>query len=772
MVFDAPTLAVLAALLLGGGPGPSGTYSGRANETSVAIPHLAAEVRVDGSLAEAVWGGAALLTGFSEYTPVDGQPAQDSTEVLTWYDDHAIYFGIRAFEPHGAVHATLADRDRIDGDDWVRVLLDTFHDARRAMVFGVNPLGVQMDGVLSEGGRNGGLDLSPDFVFASKGHVTAWGYEVEVRIPFKSLRYPAVPTQDWGIQILRRPQHSGHQQSWTAARQGAASFLAQSGTLVGLTGLRRGLVLDVNPVVTSRTTGAPAPEGWSYDGGAPEFGANVRWGVTTNLTLNGTVNPDFSQVEADAGQLVFDPREALYFPEKRPFFLDGSEQFDTPSQLIYTRRIVAPVAATKLSGKISGTELGLLAAVDDRAYSLDGATPLYTLLRVRRDVGAGSTAGLVYTDRMDGADDNRVVGADARFVFGKLYALSVEAAESFDRTAGTSTAAPLWKLGFDRTGRAFGVGYRLEGIHQDFNAAAGYIPRAGIVHTLLSPHYTTYGAPGSAIETWGNSVSVDLTWDYAAFTAGRHAGDMKLHLNSNLQLRGGWRSGLAAFIESFAYPAALYSNYYIALPGPAGTDTVPFTGSPRIPNLDFMWTFGTPTWKTFDLSGFAILGRDENFFEWAPAYIAFLSASADWRPTDRIRVQTSYLHEQFVRASDRTTVGVTQIPRVKLEYQLSRPVFLRFVGQYVSDRSAALRDDSRTFAPILIRGPDGGFTPAAAAATNGFRADWLFSFQPTPGTVLFAGYGSSLADASAFGFRDLRRTADGFFVKLSYLFRM
>src|SRR5688572_12920498 len=125
-------------------------YNGREQKTNVEVPKIRAEIEVDGDLDEAAWQSAAILTGFSQYSPVDGAAAEDSTEVLVWYSDHEIYFGTRAFEPHGAVNATLADRDRTFSNDFVHLMLDTYNDRRRAFIFGVNPLGVQADGVLSE----------------------------------------------------------------------------------------------------------------------------------------------------------------------------------------------------------------------------------------------------------------------------------------------------------------------------------------------------------------------------------------------------------------------------------------------------------------------------------------------------------------------------------------------------------------------------------------------------------------------------------------------
>ena len=335
-------MLILASLLISAASGgdslkspPRGVYNGRQGQTSVHIPRLDDLELIDGTLNDPVWQQAAVLTGFSEYTPIDGLPAEDSTEVLVWYSHKAIYFGIRAFEPHSVVHYKLADRDRIDADDNVQIILSPFLHARQAMVFAVNPLGIQEDGTITEGVRTGTrfstgttqtgrptTDLSPDFVFESKGHVTASGYETVVRIPFRSIKYQSTDPQDWGINILREVQHSGHEQTWVPTKIAAASFLTQSGTIVGLTGLERGLVLDLNPFVTEKVTGDSArPNPWRYNADRPAFGGNIRWGITNNLTLNGTYRPDFAEVESDATKIQLDPRYAVSYPEKRPFFL-------------------------------------------------------------------------------------------------------------------------------------------------------------------------------------------------------------------------------------------------------------------------------------------------------------------------------------------------------------------------------------------------------------------------------------------------------------------
>jgi hypothetical protein len=756
-------------------------YRGVDHEVAVAIPRMTAEAVIDGALDEAVWSHAAVLAAFSEYLPVDGLPAEDSTDVLVWYSARALYIGIKAQEPHGPVNATLADRDRIFGDDYVEILLDTYHDGRRALLFAVNPLGVQADGTQTEEQRSARMfsaegaaarvDLSPDYIFESKGRVGDGGYQVEIRIPFKSLRFPSGEPQTWGFNVVRHVQHSGQVQTWTPVRQGEASFLAQSGTLEGLSGMRRGLVLDLNPEMTVQATGAPGPEGqggWSYDRQPSQWGGNARWGITTDLTLAGTVNPDFSQVESDAAQIQFDPREALSYPEKRPFFLDGAEQFAAPGGLIYTRRIIDPVAAVKLAGKVRGMDVGFLSAADGRAYSATGRDrPLYNILRLRRAVGSRSAVGLTWTDRVDGQDYNRVGSVDARLVSG-LYTLAAQVAGSRTRSAGSLSSAPFWSLSMTRAGRSFGWSLSSTGIDPDFVAGSGFLSRTGIATTTLTPRYTRFGSGGSKLETWSTSLTLNGVWLFDRFARGT-PDEAKLHFNNTLTFRGGWTLGASFLLEKFLLPPGLYDGYAVDL----GTDTVPFVGRPSINNYDFVLSLQTPQMPTFSADGFVIVGRDENFAEWAPGYILWIEGSTTWRPTERVRVEGSYTETRVLRPDDWSRVSLDQVPRLKVEYQLARPVFVRLVGQYYASQRSALRDDGRTNRPIVQRDPSTGLYAATRPrSSNAVRFDALFSYRPVPGTVVFLGYGSSLGEDQAFRFSHLNRQGDAFFVKLSYLFRM
>ncbi len=783
LALQGPLVPVAAAP---GGDDPPEVYNGRARQLSVPIPRRDTTITVDGVLDEPVWATAAVLTGFSHFQPIDGVPAEDSTTVLVWYSATAIHFGVRAREPHGEVHATLADRDRIFSDDVIQFLLGTFNDSRQAFMFAVNPLGVQADGVLNEKGQRAGggfnsgtvaaresADLSPDFVFQSKGRLVPGGYEVEVRIPFKSLRYQGGQTQSWQLHVLRQIQHAGYEDSWAPAERANASFLAQAGTLTGLHGLNRGLALDVTPEVTARYDGAPQGKGWDYSRQGPEFGATVRWGISNNLTLNGTANPDFSQVEADVSQIQFDPRDALFFPEKRPFFLDGLELFQTPNNLVYTRRILQPAAAVKLTGKVGGADVGLISAVDGRDASATGTDhPVVNILRVQQRVGGRSRVGMVYTDRVDGNASNRVAAVDGRLVFGKSD-VTLQYGQSRTDEGGQVMSGPLWQARFTHNGRLVGARWSLNGISPQFRTRSGFNSRTGDVTLNLVNLLTLNGRPGGLVESFTPDISLIGRWTYDHFTQGGGIRDQLLHFDLNAQLRGGWTAGGSLLVEKFGYDPGLYRRYAVELPGAGGTtDTVRFTGTPKLPNRDWVLSVGTPEFGAFSANGFVLWGQDENFFEWASARLFVLDVGAQIRPTAQLRLEARFRQNRYTRRTDGSVVGNQRIPRLKVEYQLSRAVFLRLVGEYNAVSQDSLRDDGRTGAPILIDfNGDGIYERTVPSASNTFRGDALLSFTPVPGTVFFAGYGSTLQEAEAFKFQGLSRQTDGFFLKGSYLFR-
>ena len=760
------------------------TYDGSAGQTRVPIPRLAAEVVIDGVLDEPAWQQAARLTGFSQFAPADGRPAEQATEVLVWYSPTAIHFGVRADAKPGTIRATLANRDRLAEEDRIEFYLGTYNDGRQALVFGVNPLGVQQDGTLAEQGRGGagreGTDLSPDFVYSSRGRLTEAGFEVEVRIPFKTLRYQSADRQDWGLHVVRRVQATGHEDSWVPAQRAAASFLGQSGLLEGLRQLRRGLVMDLNPVFTARATGAPAaanPARWDYDNAA-EFGGNIRWGITPNLTLNGTFNPDFSQVEADASQILTDPRRALFFPEKRPFFLEGIEQFATPNQLVYSRRIAAPVAAAKLTGKVSGTTVATMVALDGKEASRTGEqNPFFAVARVQRDLKGGSRAGMVFTNRSEPGFSNQVGGLDTRLVSRGGLAVSTQLAGSITTIGGDSKIAPLWELDVRRAGRHFGFTAGFAGVSDQFVAGAGFIQVPDAVTVSGGPSFTGYGRPGAFVARATIGPSANFRWIYDDFVSGRSLLDRQFFINGNVEFRGGWSFSFHSWFERFGYDFRLYRSYALERHQPSGVvDTIaPYPGGAAVHNIGPSLTLTTPWVGPFSARLNTTFGNDVNYEEWSPARIVFVNSTLQFRPTNQLRADGTYVLIWYQRRSDGSVVSVSHIPRLRVEYQVSRSIFLRLVGEYRSSHRDALRDDGRTNDPILMLDPRDGVYKRGLAVdqrSDNLRGDFLFSFQPSPGTVFFAGYGGGFRDEGRFRFADLSRTSDGFFIKASYLFRM
>lgn len=769
---------MLAVLLLLQSVTPQQVYDGQQRQLDVRIPRIESPVvQLDGVLNEAVWQHAALLTGFSQYRPVDSRPAADSTQVLVFYAPDAIYFGIRAFEVHGnVVRATLADRDNIGADDNIQILLDTFNDRRRALLFAVNPLGAQQDGVRSEGiagaagGQNAGgrfdgvVDLNPDYVYESHGRVTPSGFAVEVRIPFKSLRYQGGQTQDWGIQVVRVTQHTAYEDTWTPVVRASASFLIQSGTLKGLTGMRRGLVMDLSPEFTSRVDGTPSASTYRYGELNPELGGNIRWGITQNLSMTGTVNPDFSQVEADVGQVTLNQRFALFFPEKRPFFLEGLEQFDTPNALIYTRQIRAPVAGAKLTGKVGGTALAYIGAVDDKTAGATGDNPIVNLLRLRRDLGTSSTIGLAYTDRIDGDASNRVLGVDARLIWLTRWFSSLQIAGSWTHdSASTLRSGTLWDATmYDYTGRSYGNHGEFVGFSRDFVAASGFVNRVNVVEGRIFNRFTRYGKAGAFIENATTYILYQPTWRYDDFLNLRSTLEGSLSQQIQVNFRGGWFGTLQWSNNHQRFDPPDYTGYQVDSAGTPVAFSVPH-------GLHNLWggvaALSSPNRA---LKGDLSLGYVSGpvFAEASKGRALNVFLNLEWRPTTSLRVEGQWPHQRMTRAVDGSWFSTANIPRLKVEYQLTRDIFFRYVGQYFAQVRDSLRDP-RSGNLLVING-----TPSARSTETEFRNDFLFSYKPTPGTVFFFGYGSSLSEPDPFSFRRLSRTGDGFFLKASYLFRL
>jgi hypothetical protein len=733
---------------------------------SFTVPRIEAEVTIDGYLDEEPWQQAARLTGFSQYRPVDGRPAEERTEVLVWYSPTALHFGIIAYDRDpSSIRATVADRDNLGRDDSVTIYLDTFDDRRRAFLFGVNPLGVQEDGVHSEGAFNpgtmwgGNIDRNPDYHFESKGRITDEGYIVEVRIPFKSLRYPSGEPQRWGLNLLRKVQRTGYEDTWTDVRRASSSFLAQAGVMEGLHDMKRGVVTEVQPFATTASNGA-LNSGTGLFGRDPvDFspGVNLRLGFP-NLSLDATVNPDFSQVESDAGLVTVNQRFALFYSEKRPFFLEGIELFATPNQLVYTRRIVDPVAGGKITGKVGNLAVAYLAARDRFDSSM------VNIGRLRQDLGSDSIAGVTYTDRTSGDGYNRVLATDARVVFKRLYYVQAQAGQAWTENGAEQSAAPIWLAELDRTGRAWGFNYKITGIGQGFQARSGFVPRNDIVEARASNRLTLYGERGDFLESVTAFFGPSRIWRYADFGA-KASIEGDENVNLLFQLRGGWMVHSRTVRNHVRFDHDTYRTYEVERPDGR---IEPYQAADGLSNAFAQGvSVGTPVFRRFNARVEWRRGATAIFPEASEGREMAATTSISLRPTGSIRLEATNTYSHIVRKRDGSEFARTLIPRLKAEYQPRRSLFFRIVGEYRDERQSELRA-ALAGHPLRIGG-----IPSTGRRFDGLRLDWLLSFEPSPGRVVFFGYGSAMENERPFNSRysDLRRSRDGIFLKVAYQFR-
>jgi hypothetical protein len=416
----------------------------------IVVPRFDKPPVIDGKLDDEVWKHAAVLTDFYQVSPGDNISPSKPTEAFIGYDSKFLYLAFHCYDEPGKVRATVAKRDDVFGEDNVRVFLDTFNDQRRAYVVGFNPLGVQQDGIMTEGS---GTDFSVDIVMESKGMITSDGWTLEVAIPFKSLRYEAGKGKLWGIEVWRNIDRFNDEiDSWTPNSRDISSQLSQEGHLTGLEGVSTERTLEIIPSITLSETGKRvnalsvaqlAANPTLLDPGRilnqpikAEIGVTAKFSLTPTVTLDLAINPDFAQVEADQTVVTANQRFPIFFEEKRPFFLEGIDIFKTPIQAVHTRAIVDPDLAVKLSGKRGKNTFGLLLASDNAPGNFtkeERSDPsnlpaiqrfldknaYIGILRLKRDIGSGSNIGILLTSYNFIEKHNQLGGIDGRFKISK-----------------------------------------------------------------------------------------------------------------------------------------------------------------------------------------------------------------------------------------------------------------------------------------------------------------------------------------------------------------
>jgi len=517
---------------------------------NIDLPRIVGDIQVDGVLDEGVWQDATQIELSYESDPGENIPARIKTVAYLMEDGASLYVGFAASDPDPSkIRAYLRDRDTAENDDYVGIIIDTYNDGRRAFEFYANPLGVQMDVANDDTAHRRNefeTDYSWDAIWDSAGRINKDGYVVEMRIPLNQLRFPAVDgKQTWGIDLTRSyPRGTWYRFSSNLRDRGINCNLCQFGEISGLENAEPGRDLEAVPTLTttqSDYTDDPGVEPMISGSAKTEAGLSLRWGISPDLTANLAINPDFSQIEADAAQLEVNNRFALFFPEKRPFFLEGADYFNTPFRAVFTRTIASPEVAAKLTGKRGENTFGVFAAQDEvtnllfpGAFESDTTTLEQSntafVGRYSRGFGNTSSIGGLVTVRDGNGYHNYLASIDGRWKINDQHTLTAQHLES-------ETQYPIdVAIEFEQPqevfdGSATGVRYKFKSrnwfanlrhasLSEGFRADSGFHARVGIEKQTANFGHDWYGVDGS----WWYKMRFQSQYDSTHLEDGTFAG--------------------------------------------------------------------------------------------------------------------------------------------------------------------------------------------------------------------------------------------------------
>lgn len=780
------------------------------------IPRFEKPPVIDGKLDPDEWKQAVVLKDFYQVSPGDNIAPSKPTECFLGYDSKFFYLAIHAFDDPDKVRATVARRDGVFEEDNIRLFLDTFNDQRKAYVLGWNPLGVQQDGIQTEGQ---GTDFSVDIIMESKGMLTSDGWTLEVAIPFKSLRYVAGKDKLWGFHLWRNiDRFNDELDSWVPINRDISGMLTQEAHLTGLEGISTERTLEVIPSITFSETGkrvnalsaaALAANPGVLDPGRmlnepikSDAGVSVKYGLTPTITFDMAVNPDFAQVEADQTVVTANQRFPIFFEEKRPFFLEGIDIFNTNLQAVHTRAIVDPDLAVKLTGKHGRTTFGLLVASDNAPgnFSDDERNDPTTfnvierfldknayiaVLRLKRDVGKESSVGFLMTSYNFVEKHNQLAGIDGRFKLSPQKTFSFQVLGTTSRRCFSdpfadeyqpAVTAPCYNGGttrssyrtgnglaysfnFNRDGRHFYYGFNGNGRTRDYRADVGFTRRTNINNQSFYVGYSAEPKPKAKLVQWNfnNSGYISYNWQGHSQSTGD---EINLHLSFQ-------RSSYLGFGLATGYERIFEEEFG---QGRTATQTGAFFGGPERSTKQYSaYVFGgTRPSKKYALNAFFGYGRNSFDFDFgagsryprvSPAALANPDApldpgpgaswdvnlGAEYKPTDKLSTSIEYTFTQLKRNDTHLIAFRENIFSFHSTYQFTRFIFARARVDY------------------------------GTLASNA-RAQFLLGWTPNPGTAFYAGYNDDLTRNGFSPFTGqlepgFRRNGRTFFIKLSYLFR-
>lgn len=766
---------------------------------------------IDGRLDEEMWKTAAVFKDFIQTGPGDNIAPSRPTEAYLAYDEKNLYIGFKCWDERDKIRATVAKRDEVFGEDNVRVWLDTYNDQRRAYVLGWNPLGIQQDGIYTEGQ---GSDFSVDIVMESKGVIEDWGWSVEIKIPFKSLRYAAGKDKLWGFNAARNIDRLNDEfDSWMPDDRNVSGFLIKFGKISGLDEIKTERTLEIVPSITISETGrrtrtiprfllppdALDPGRFVNQNIKQDIGVNIKYSITPNITLDATYNPDFAEIEADAPVVSANQRFPIFFEERRLFFLEGADTFQSPLRIFNSRAIVDPDFAAKLTGKIGKTSFGFLAASDKAPGNFDeddrtdrfirprineflDKNALFAVLRLRRDIGKENNVGFFATYRGFPEQKNFVGGFDGRVKLSpKLVSqfqvvgttsrrcffdaefeptLNPDQAQRNREICGGGTFDGVTVLGspFNQYRTGNGIGYyanldyttnthgwfaEVGGRSKDYRADSGFTRRTNSNFAFFANRVSTKPNPkGKIIRTsWTQFTGIDYDW--RGRLQGYNAGT---NLNFSLQ------KNTFVFFETGAFYEKLYEEEFGLRRSATRSGT--FLGAPTRAAWQqyFSANINQTPHKRFNYGAF--FGFINNAFDFDfgnspqnPGTGKQFDAEifVEFKPVDPLRASLSYRKSKLTRKDTGQEAFDTNIFTLRSTYQFSRFTFTR------------LRFDYDT----LSRNASGQF---------------LVGWNPNPGTAFYVGYNDNFNYNGFSPFTGqleprFERNSRTFFIRASYLFR-
>jgi hypothetical protein len=715
------------------------------------IRHAPGPIVIDGDLSDAGWQGADSIRTWFETNVGDNVPPQVGNIALLTYDDHYLYAAFIFEDPKPlGVRAPLGDHDNVSSStDYAGIIVDSRNDGKTAQMFLSNPAGVQYDAISSD---VSGEDNSPDWFWDSKGKITDHGWTLEIRVPFSSLRYNSEANPVWGILLYRNYPRDRRYQFFSARLpRDVNCFICNSSKMAGLSSLPHGSHLVVAPFATAAQAGVPIDTLGSpihNQKADKQAGVDIKWNPLSGLSLDGTVNPDFSQIESDAAQISANERFALFYPEKRPFFLEGVDLFSTPMQAVYTRTITSPNAGGRVTGRFNKTSFTALYTEDAGGgvvilpgpqgsdAALQDFVSDVAITRVRRDFGQSYISLLATGRSIHGGGSNVVVGPDLQWRPNAQNTFTVQYLRSESETPNRPDLAAEWNgqtLRDDASQASYSYGSRTwdayvqgQDFGPDFRADNGFIPQVGYREIYTETGYTIRPTKHffNRVRFWAIGFA---DYDHESGTT----------LDQRAATGIGANGALNSFIR-----LELNNDYYRV-----GSEYL-HRFRPRF----YVETVPSRTWNFLSLDTY--FGDEIDFDNAREGTGATILASAQIRPSQHLELRANGSW-RWIDIHQPTVSGrlfTAQVERLRATWSFNARSFVRVIGQYVDTK----RD------PTL-------YTFAISARDANFSSSGLLAYKLNWQTVFYLGYGDQRTFSESTD--NLEKSGRQAFAKVSYAFQ-